>query len=155
MRTLPLFALLIALLAPLPLLAGDAPETAGVTVRDAWARATPPGMTVAAAYLTLVGGPRSDRLLSAATPRAAMAELHVVTESDGMSRMRQTAGIEVPAGKTVTLAPQGTHVMLMGLNEPLVAGQQFPLTLQFAAAGAVTVTVVVSAPGDAPPPSRP
>ena len=42
---------------------------------------------------------------------------------------------------TVTLAPQGTHVMLMGLDEPLVAGERFPLTLQFATAGTVTVTV--------------
>jgi copper(I)-binding protein len=155
MRLLLPCALLFALLAPLPLPAGDAAATAGVMVRDAWSRATPPGMTVAAAYLTLIGGPHSDRLLSAATPRAAMAELHVVTESDGMSRMRQTDGIEVPAGRTVTLAPQGTHVMLMGLDEPLVAGQRFPLTLQFAAAGAVTVTVVVRAPGESPPPPRP
>jgi copper(I)-binding protein len=75
----------------------------------------------------------------------------VVTEADGMSRMRQTDGVEVPAGKTVALAPLGTHVMLMGLAEPLVAGQQFPLTLQFKEAGAITVTVVVRAPGDAPP----
>jgi copper(I)-binding protein len=142
-------------LAPPPLPAGDTAATAGVTVRDAWARATAPGMTVAAAYLTLVGGPDSDRLLGAATPRAAMAELHVVTESDGMSRMRQTDGIDVPAGKTVSLAPQGTHVMLMGLDEPLVAGQRFPLTLEFAAAGAVTVSVTVRAPGDSPPPPRP
>jgi periplasmic copper chaperone A len=155
MRTLLPCALLFALLAPLPLPAGDTAATAGVTVRDAWARATPPGMTVAAAYLTLSGGPQADRLLGASTPRAAMAELHVVTESDGMSRMRQTDGVEVPAGGTVTLAPQGTHVMLMGLEEPLVAGQQFPLTLQFAAAGTVTVTVVVRAPGESPPPPRP
>jgi hypothetical protein len=155
MRFLQSSVLLFALLAPLPLTAGDAAATTGVTVRDAWARATPPGKAVAAAYLTVTGGPRADRLLSAATPRAAMAELHVVTESDGMSRMRQTDGVEVPAGKAVTLAPQGTHVMLMGLDEPLVAGQQFPLTLQFATAGAVTVTVVVRAPGDSPASPQP
>lgn len=154
MKTLPLGALLLALLAPLPLLAGDAAATAGVTVREAWARATPPGMTVAAAYLTLVGGPRSDRLLGAATPRAAMAELHVVTESDGMARMRQTDGIEVPAGQTVTLAPQGTHVMLMGVAQPLVAGERFPLTLRFEQAGQIDVSVEVRAPGAAPPPAH-
>jgi copper(I)-binding protein len=84
-----------------------------------------------------------------------MAELHVVTESDGMSRMRQTDGVEVPAGSTVTLAPQGTHVMLMGVNEPLVPGQRFPLALRFAASGTVTVTVVVRAPGESPPSARP
>jgi copper(I)-binding protein len=154
MRVLPLGALLLALLAPLPSPAGDV-ATAGVTVRDAWARATPPGMTVAAAYLTLIGGPRADRLLGASTPRAAMAELHVVTESEGMSRMRQTDGVGIPAGATVTLAPQGTHVMLMGVSEPLVPGQHFPLALRFAESGTVTVTVVVRAPGESPPPARP
>jgi copper(I)-binding protein len=154
MRILPLGAMLLALLAPLQSPAGDAP-TAGVTVHDAWARATPPGMTVAAAYLTLAGGSRPDRLLGASTPRAAMTELHVVTESDGMSGMRQTDGVEIPAGATVALAPQGTHVMLMGLEEPLVAGQRFPLTLRFAEAGTVTVIVVVRAPGESPPSARP
>jgi len=67
--------------------------------------------------------------------------------------MRAVEGIEVPAGKRVVLAPKGTHIMLMGLAKPLVAGESFPLELRFAKAGELGVTVIVRAAGaDAPPP---
>jgi hypothetical protein len=108
-------------------------------------------MAVGAVYLTLVGGPQDDRLVGAETPRAAMAQIHVVSEADGMARMRQTTGVDVPARTSVKLAPQGTHIMLMDLPRPLVAGERFPLTLQFERAGRIVVDVEVRAPGAAPP----
>lgn len=129
--------------------AEPAPQT--VTVSAAWARATPPGMTVAAVYLTLAGGSQPDRLVGAETPRAGMAQIHVVSEADGMARMRQAEGVDVPAHTSVALAPQGTHIMLMDLLRPLVAGERFPLSLQFDHAGKVGVNVEVRAPGTAPP----
>ena len=144
-----LLGLALASLATPTYAAEPAPHT--VTVRDAWARATPPGMTVAAVYLTLTGGPRADRLVGAATPRAAMAQLHVVSEAEGMARMRPTEGVDVPAHESVALAPQGTHIMLMDLPRPLVAGEHFPLTLQFEQAGKIGVSVEVRAPGATPP----
>ncbi len=61
--------------------------------------------------------------------------------------MRAVEGIDVPAGKRVVLAPKGTHIMLMGLAKPLVAGETFPLELRFAKAGELGVTVVVRAAG--------
>jgi len=127
------------------------PAPQAVTVSAAWARATPPGMSVAAVYLTLAGGSTADRLVGAATPRAAMAQIHVVSEAEGMARMRQTEGVDVPARKSVALAPQGTHIMLMDLPRPLVAGERFPLTLQFEHAGKIAISVEVRAPGAAPP----
>jgi len=39
--------------------------------------------------------------------------------------------VDLPAGKTVKLAPGGYHVMLMGLNTPLQAGRSIPLKLTF------------------------
>jgi copper(I)-binding protein len=130
------------------------PAAQAVTASAAWARATPPGMAVAAVYLTLVGGARADRLVGAETPRAAMTQLHVVSEAEGMARMRPTAGVDVPARKSVALAPQGTHIMLMDLPRPLVAGERFPLTLQFQQAGRIDVSVEVRAPDTVPPPAH-
>jgi copper(I)-binding protein len=144
-----LLALALASLAIATNAAEPAPHT--VAVSGAWARATPPGMTVAAVYLTLTGGPRADRLVGAATPRAAMAQIHVVSEAEGMARMRPTAGVDVPAHASVALAPQGTHIMLMDLPRPLVAGEHLPLTLQFEQAGKIDVSVAVRAPGATPP----
>ena len=147
--TLALLALALLSTATTTHAAEPAPQF--VTVSAAWARATPPGMAVAAVYLTLSGGPRADRLVGAATPRAAMAQIHVVSEAAGMARMRPTEGVDVPAHKSVALAPQGTHIMLMNLPRPLVAGERFPLTLQFEQAGKIDVNVEVRAPDSAPP----
>jgi hypothetical protein len=144
----------LALLHPATTTYAAEPAPQVVTVSAAWARATPPDMAVAAVYLTLSGGPRADRLVGAATPRAAMAQIHVVSEAEGMARMRPTEGVDVPARKSVALAPQGTHIMLMNLPRPLVAGERFPLTLQFEQAGKIDVSVEVRAPDTAPPPAH-
>jgi periplasmic copper chaperone A len=128
----------------------------GPTVSQAWARATAPGVDVGAVYLTIDGGKTGDSLVSASSERAAMVHLHTVEESGGVAKMRAVDGIEVPAGKRVVLAPKGTHIMLMGLAKPLVAGETFPLELRFAKAGELGITVVVRAAGsDAPPPPSP
>jgi copper(I)-binding protein len=139
-----------------PLARAADPHADAVAVADAWARATPPGAGVAAAYLMLTGGARADRLLGASTPRAAMTEIHSVTETNGMMQMRPVAdGVPVPARTTVRLAPHGLHLMLMNLTQPLVAGERFPLTLRFEHGGSLTVQVEVRAPGqDAAPPPR-
>ena len=129
-------------------------EAADLQVRDAWARATPPGAGVAAVYLTLVGGDAADRLVAVHTDRAAMTQVHAVTESDGMARMRETNRLEVPAHAKVAFAPGGLHLMLMNLAAPLVAGQTFGVTLTFERAGTRHVDVEVLAPNQAPPPAQ-
>ena len=58
--------------------------------------------------------------------------------------MRQMSdGVVVPARSTVTFAPQGLHIMLMGLQTPLVVGENFTITLDFATAGKREVEVKV------------
>jgi copper(I)-binding protein len=126
------------------------------TISQAWARATASGVDVGAVYLSIDGGTTDDSLVSASSVRAAMVHLHTVEDSGGVAKMRPVEGIEVPAGKRVVLAPKGTHIMLMGLAKPLVAGETFPLELRFAKAGELGINVVVRAAGsDAPPPPAP
>jgi copper(I)-binding protein len=129
-------------------------EAADLQVRDAWARATPPGAGVAAVYLTIVGGDVADRLVAAQTDRAAMTQVHTVTESDGMARMREASRVDVPPNASVVFAPNGLHLMLMQLATPLVAGQRFGVTLTFERSGPRNVDVEVLAPGQAPPSAR-
>lgn len=123
--------------------AADGPRVSG-----AWARATAPGADVGAAYMTIDGGATDDRLLAASTNRAAMVHLHTVEEAAGVAKMRSVDAVAVPAGKRVVLAPKGTHIMLMGLDKPLVAGESFELVLRFEKSGERTVTVEVR-PADA------
>jgi copper(I)-binding protein len=131
-------ALLVLLVLATVARAGDLPAITG-----AWARATAPGLDVGAAYMVIEGGSEVDRVLHASSPRAAMVLMHSVDERDGVAMMRALEAIDVPAGQRIELAPKGLHLMLMGLDGPLVAGQSFPITLRFATAGERTVTVLV------------
>lgn len=134
-RLLPTLALALVAVAAQ---AGDAP-----VVSQAWSRATPPGVEVGAAYMVITGGSEDDRLVGASSERAEMVHLHDIVEEDGVAKMRSTGEVEIPAGKRVELAPKGKHLMLMGLDAPLVAGQTYALVLQFAESGEQTVTVTV------------
>jgi len=62
--------------------------------------------------------------------------------------------VDLPPGQPVTLKPGGTHIMLMGLKQPLHAGDKFPLTLQFAKAGTREVEATVEGPGAMGPAAR-
>ncbi|HEX3846910.1 MAG TPA: copper chaperone PCu(A)C [Steroidobacteraceae bacterium] len=120
---------------------------ANLEVRDAWSRPTPPAVAVGAVYLSIVNhGAGADRLLGAATPRAGRVEIHESRSVQGIMQMRPVAFVDIPAGATVRVAPEGLHLMLVGLDAPLLAGTQFPITLKFRDAGAVTVPVKVASP---------
>jgi copper(I)-binding protein len=119
----------------------------GISVPEAWARASAGPASTGAAYITLKGGARPDQLVAASTPVAASAEVHETTGDNGVMKMRPVPVVPIPPGQTVTFTPGGTHIMLMGLKKPLAAGQSFPLTLTFTHAAPVTVEVKVRALG--------
>jgi periplasmic copper chaperone A len=128
-------------------------QTGQLEVSDAWARATPAKAENGVAYLT-IRTPTPDRLVSVSSPVAKKAELHTMEMAGMVMKMRPLAGLDIPAGQSVTLKPGGEHIMLMGLNGPLREGQSFPLTLTFEKAGAREVTVPVEKAGAAGPTPR-
>ena len=65
---------------------------------------------------------------------------------DGVARMVHLDAIDIPAGGSVTLAPGGLHIMLMGLTGPVTEGDMIPATLVFETAGRVEVEFSVDAP---------
>lgn len=127
--------------------AGDA-TIGDLKVEGAWARASAGPARNGAAFLTVVNtGTQPDQLVAASGDVSAKAELHTHLNEDGVMRMRQVPAIDIPAGQSVTLQPGSFHVMLLDLKEPLKQETSFPLTLTFAKAGSVTVTVDVKAAG--------
>jgi len=128
-----------------------AADAAPIEVSGAWARATAPGQTDGVVYMVL-NSAAADRLTSAASPDAEMAMLHGTTQKDGMSGMQDIESLALPAHKKVVLAPHGTHLMLMGLRHPLMAGATLEIDLVFAKAGKVHVTVPVQPLGASGPP---
>jgi len=131
----------------LPALAGDA-KVGSLEVTAAWARATPPKAATGGAFMTITNtGAVTDNLLGASSPVAKSVELHTHMQQGEVMRMVALGNIEIQPGKSVALAPGGLHVMLIGLKDKLVEGGSFPLELEFAQAGKVTVSVDVKAIG--------
>jgi copper(I)-binding protein len=144
-------ALRIMLFAATVLFVGVASAQTGLLrVENAWARATPGRSETGVAYVT-IQSPTADRLVTMSTPVAKKAELHTMEMSGMIMKMRPIGGIDIPAGQPVTLSPGGMHIMLIGLKEPLKAGQSFPLTLSFEKAGKRTVNIAIAKVGAAGP----
>jgi len=137
---------LLALIAALSCfgLGAIAQETATIHLAGAEARPTAPGATTGVVYLIVMNhGATDDTLSSVATPVAESASMHRTTDENGIMKMEPVASILVKANGAVGFQPNGLHIMLMGLKQPLNLGDSFPITLNFAAAGPVTTTVKV------------
>jgi copper(I)-binding protein len=117
-----------------------------------WARATPQTAPTAGAFLTITNnGAAPDRLVSVSSPAAASVQVHEMKMEGNVMRMREReGGLEIAPGATVTLAPGGLHVMMMGLKAPLAQGDKVPLTLVFEKAGSIDVELAVVAMGAMP-----
>lgn len=115
-----------------------------VGVKNAWVRATAPGQKTAGAYLELTGA-ADTALVAVDSPLAGKAELHNMSMDGGVMRMRAVEKIELPAGKTVKLAPGGLHVMLLDIKQAFKEGGKVPLTLTFQGAGGARTTQKIEA----------
>jgi periplasmic copper chaperone A len=144
------FALLVACAIALSSAAHAYDYKAGaIEIDHPWARATPKGASVAAAYLTIRNtGSEPDRLVGGSTPVAGKFEVHEMSMENGVMRMRPVeGGLKIKPGETVELKPQSLHVMMPGLNQPLERGTSFKGTLVFEKAGPVEVEFNVEAIG--------
>lgn len=149
-RALALLAVLLVLVGPT--IAGAHEYTFGpLRIVHPWARFTPPGAPNGAAYLTIENaGAEADRLVGVATLRAERAELHETRREGELMTMRPLDAVTIEPGQTVSFAPGGMHIMMLGLDAPLTEGERFPMTLRFERAGELAVEVVVERAGPAP-----
>jgi len=141
-------AALIACLFAAPTRADDV-KAGDLTISQGWARATPRGAKVGGGYMTIKNeGSAPDSLVSASTDVAGKVEIHEMSMSNGVMKMRPLEkGLTVEPGKTVKLAPSGYHLMLMDLKSPLKQGEKVPVTLDFEKAGKVSVSLDVEGVG--------
>lgn len=128
-------AMLVCGLASLSALAA---EPAVVAVSDAWVRALPPGQPNTAAYLTVTNpGAATVTIVGASSAISNSAEIHTTREVDGLQRMERLTQLQVPPGGSVSFAPGGTHLMLLGLQRMPAPGEEVKLCLELAPAGEV------------------
>ncbi len=140
--------LALVLIGPLAVTACSQDEGDILTVEDAYARESIGNAQNGAAYFSIHNRTGADDVLTgAATPVATSAELHTHQADGAVMRMRRVDTVEVPEGEDVLFEPGGNHVMLIGLKQPLKAGDIVPLTLTFENAGEIAVEVSVVALG--------
>jgi periplasmic copper chaperone A len=127
------------------ILASSLGVQAQTQVKDAWVRGTvaQQGATGLFAQITSSSG---GRLVSAASPLAGTVEIHEMSMDGSVMKMRAVASIELPAGRMVKLEPGGYHIMLMGLKQPLKAGDKVPVTLVVEGAANKRETIQIEAP---------
>ena len=113
-------------------------------------RGTVAGMPSSAAYLKITNnGVSDDRLIAAKAAIAQRVEIHSMEMDHGVMRMRAVdGGLAIAAGDSVTLAPGGLHIMLMGLTTDLAPDSQHEIILVFEKAGDIKLTGTAKRPAD-------
>lgn len=139
-----LAAAFVAATASLLVLAGcssteeSVPASDALAVTDQWVKAAPEGMT--AMFGTLTNNSDAEiRVVSGSTDVAEKVELHEVT--DGVMK-EKTDGYAIPAHGSLALAPGAEHIMLMGLKQPITAGQNVVVELRLSDGTTQTVTAL-------------
>ncbi len=145
--------LLAAALAACGAPAGPSIQAEEVWARPAMAAAEGGGMAgegmgmagTGAVFMRLKNeGKEADRLIGGSTDVAKVVEIHeTVMEGDVMKMQMLADGLEIPAGGEVLLQPGSYHVMLIGMERDLKAGDTFTLELQFEKSGTMALEVSV------------
>lgn len=128
---------------------GDTFKVGDLVVASPWTRATPGGAKIAGGYLKITNkGTSVDRLVGVTSPGADRVEVHEMSMTDGVMKMRPLAdGLTIKPGETVELKPGGFHVMFMDIKQPLKQGDTLKATLTFEKAGTLDVSFGVNAMG--------
>jgi periplasmic copper chaperone A len=120
-----------------------------LVVASPWTRATPSGAKIAGGYLKITNNGKSpDRLVSATSIGADRVEIHEMSMTDGVMKMRPlTDGLTIKPGETVELKPGGFHMMFMDIKQQLKQGDTLKATLTFEKAGKLDLSFNVRAIG--------
>ena len=102
-----------------------------VSVDDARMRWLPGDLPMAGYFVITSHAPGTLRLLGAASPAFGDVMVHRSLEEGGVARMVHVDGVDLIPGVSVTFAPGGYHLMLMGRAQELHVGEEVPVTLRF------------------------
>jgi copper(I)-binding protein len=111
-----------------------------IKVNEPWIRGTVQGQKSTGAFMEITSKVPA-RLVAVASPAAGSVEIHNMKMEGGVIRMFAVDGVDLPANRTVKLAPGGYHVMLLEIKQTLKAGERVPLKLTFELANKQRETV--------------
>ena len=108
-------------------------------VTNVWIRLGAVDTAPAAAYFTVYGGEKADRLLQVSSEVNTKTELHESMTMGTMASMKPTGPVDVPAGGKIEFKPGGRHAMLFGMNPAIKPGNTVRLTFTFASGTEIQV----------------
>ena len=118
----------------------------GIVVSAEWARPVIVAGRPGGAYFHVQNnGSEDDKLVSVTSSVASRVEIHEHTMTDGVMKMSQVMGVDVPAGGSIQFKPGGYHIMLFDTDKKYGPGDKIDLTLEFEKAGAIEKMVGVFA----------
>jgi len=122
-----------------------------VLIANAWIRSSE--ATAKAGGMTGVFGTFTNKTDHTVTITGGNTDISMMVQTHevvGGSMQMKHGGIQIPAGKSVTLEPGGLHIMLMNLAKPILAGDKVSFTFNFEGASSQTLTLTakVSSGGD-------
>lgn len=104
-----------------------------LNIEDAWVAEAPPVAPVMGGYMKIAN--KTDKLISITSASCAdfeKAEIHEMSMSGGMMKMRQIDKLDVPANGKVELQPGGYHLMLIKPKQTFKKGDILTVTLHTA-----------------------
>ena len=131
----------------LTLLFSAAPAAEGesvVTVEEPWVREGPPTARVLAGYMVIRNpGDQPQTIVGAGSPAFHGVEIHRTVTEAGVARMLEQERLQIPAQGQVALEPGSYHLMLMGAQHPLRAGDTVEIVLDLEGGRQVVVNAPV------------
>ncbi|WP_251358096.1 copper chaperone PCu(A)C [Kangiella sp. TOML190] len=110
---------------------GAIKASSSIEVINPWLRKMPPGMDNTAAFMTIknhTGKPLT--LEDVSLDWARMGMIHESKIVDGMAKMEHQDQLIID--DSLEFKPGGLHIMVMGIDQPLVDGQDYNIFLHFA-----------------------
>jgi hypothetical protein len=124
-------AVLITLLALLAAACGSE-EKPAPAVENVRVFAPLPGRSASVAYLDVHNrGDSPLTLAGVSSPAFDRAEIHETSVSDGVASMQLLETLEIDGESRLSLAPGGTHIMLLDPRQALLPGASVRLELRF------------------------
>jgi copper(I)-binding protein len=90
------------------------------------------GAKSAAGYFTIKNHGAVKIILKGVSMTLARAMLHqTTTDDDGIVKMNHIMNADIPANGELILKPGSFHIMMVGINRPLLLDEEIPATLLF------------------------
>ena len=123
---LKLFLSLIVMVTAFPVTA------APLLITNAWIKNLPPAVPMRAGYMRIENDTNDpQRIVGVESEVFTAIEIHETVEKNGMMSMQPLLPLVIAAGKTVELAPGGIHLMMMGPQRRLKAGDRVSIILEY------------------------